>query len=110
MWLSPAEKDIWNFYIKNAPAGLLKQLDEGTLVVWVCAVYAHQLAAMNVAKNGVTKTVGRKTVTNPNVRIKNQQAQLILKAEAALGFSPSSRPRIKINPGDEPGDDDAFFD
>ena len=97
-WMTDEQKAGWGYAVQNAPRGLLKLLDRSTLAVWVIAEDLHKQASIAVAKFGlVTKsqTLGV-PMQNPYLPIVNRQAQIMLKAAAELGFSPSSRSRVQV--------------
>ena len=97
-WLTPTQQEGWRYAIARAPAGLLKQLDRGIFVVFIVAEDLHREASKKVAQYGsVIKVRGVATpVQSPYVAIQHKQARLMMRAAAELGFSPSSRPRIRL--------------
>lgn len=108
--LSDAQKIIWRQAIKSAPPGMLRHLDESVLEVWVVACERHRDASKRVAELG--SLLKGKTGTpyqNPYLAIMNKQAAILLKAAAELGFTPSSRSRVKVEPP-LPGEGDPFAD
>lgn len=108
--LNDAQKTIWRQAIKSAPPGMLRHLDESCLFVWVVARERHADASKKVAELG--SLLKGKTGTpyqNPYLAIMNKQAAILLKAAAELGFTPSSRSRVKIEP-QKPGEGDPFSD
>lgn len=104
-WLSESQKDAWRYAIENAPAGMLKKLDQSVLVTWVVASDYHRDATERVNKRGlvVLSRVQREPVQNPYLAVVNRQAQIMQKAAAELGFTPSSRTRISLPGGDGGG-------
>mgnify|MGYP000896210076 FL=1 len=97
-WLTDEQKAGWTYAIANAPAGLMKRLDRAALTAFVVAEDMHRQASVAVGKFGlVTKsqTLGV-PMQNPYLPIVNRQAQIMLKAAAELGFSPSSRSRVQV--------------
>jgi P27 family predicted phage terminase small subunit len=97
-WLSQDQKRGWAYAMEHAPPGLLKRLDQSVLSVWVCAESIHADAAQKVAQLG--SLLKGKTGTpyqNPYLAIMNKQAALMMKAASELGFTPSSRSRVKID-------------
>lgn len=97
-WLSKSQIDAWNCALENAPKGLLKKLDGSILAVWVVASDLHREAVERVNKLGLlTKSpVKGDPMQNPYLPIINKQAQIMMKAAAEMGFTPSSRSRIEI--------------
>jgi P27 family predicted phage terminase small subunit len=108
--LNDAQKTIWREAIKSAPPGMLRHLDESCLEVWVVARERHRDAAKKVAELGsLLKAKSGTPYQNPYLAIMNKQAQIMLKAAAELGFTPSSRSRVKVEPP-KPGEGDPFSD
>lgn len=97
-WLSDEQKQAWKYAIENAPQGLLKLLDKSILTTWVVAEDLHRRAVTHVNTFGlVTKSpVKKEMMQNPFLSIANRQAQIMMKAAAELGFTPSSRSRVTI--------------
>lgn len=95
-FFSPRQRIIWQECIANAPPGMLKRLDFAALQVFVVACENHELAAAKVTELGQMVKVGKGVGHNPYVSIMNNQAAIMLKASADLGFSPSSRSRVKV--------------
>lgn len=96
-WMTETQRAGWRYAIESAPSGLLKRLDRSALTVWVVAEDLHRDAAEKVAKYGAIIKAPNTGVPlqSPFVAVLNKQAQLMLKAAAELGFTPSSRSRVK---------------
>jgi P27 family predicted phage terminase small subunit len=108
-WFDELQAQYWNDAIASAPAGLLGTMDRELLVVWVCASVMHRRAMVaqteideGKAAPMLTKTPGGMPVQSPYVGIINRQAAVMLKAASEMGFTPSSRTRIKVG-GDAVG-------
>lgn len=99
-WMTDSQREGWAYAIVNAPVGLLKQLDRSILAIWVVAEDLHREAAEKVAQYGLlTKSLNAGLpLQSPYLAILNKQAQIMLKAGAELGFSPSSRSRVSVSP------------
>lgn len=96
--MSNDQKRGWAYAMEHAPPGLLKRLDQSVLSVWVCAESIHADAAQKVAQLGsLLKAKNGTPYQNPYLAIMNKQAQLMMKAAAELGFTPSSRSRVRID-------------
>jgi P27 family predicted phage terminase small subunit len=110
-WLTSEQKESWRYAIYHAPSGLLKKLDRSALTVWVVAEDLHRQATQAVAKFGlITKSPKQgEPIQNPYLPIVNRQAQIMLKAAAELGFTPSSRSRVTVNEDVEEEDPAARF-
>ena len=100
-WMTDTQREGWGFAITHAPYGLLKQLDRSVLAIWVVAEDLHREAAEKIAQYGLlTKSPNAGLpLQSPYLAILNKQAQIMLKAGAELGFSPSSRTRVQIDQG-----------
>lgn len=96
-WMTEAQKAGWQYAIANAPPGLLKRLDLSVLSVWVVAQDLHRDAAEKVAKYGAVIKAPNTGVPiqSPYVAVLNKQAALMMKAAAEMGFTPSSRSRVR---------------
>ena len=97
-WLSPSQVANWNYAIDNAPAKLLKKLDKNILTVYVIAEDLYFQASQHVNRNGlvVRSPVKGEPMQNPYLAILNKQSQILIKAAAEMGFTPSSRSRIVV--------------
>lgn len=96
-WLHEEQKDGWRYAMKHAPPGLLRNLDRSVMVAWVCAEHTHRKAAEQVAKLGsLLKSKEGAPYQNPYLAIMNKQAVIMMRAAAELGFTPSSRSRVKV--------------
>ena len=95
-WMTENQKAGWAYAIAHAPRGLLKQLDRSVLAIWVVAEDLHRQASEQVEKYGMLTKAPNTGVPmqSPYLPIVNKQAQIMLKAGAELGFTPTSRSRI----------------
>lgn len=105
--LTARQQYYWREAIKHAPAGMLKNLDAGALQVYVIAQARLERASRKVDELGeLVQAPGRPKGTfiqNPYVVLERNAQALVLKAGAELGFSPSSRSRVKISNRKKPG-------
>lgn len=97
-WLSEPQKEGWLYAIEHAPPGLLKRLDQSVLTVWVVAEDCHRQAVEAVLRHGMLIKAPNTGVPmqSPYLAIQNKQAQIMLKAAAEMGFTPSSRSQIHV--------------
>ncbi len=102
-WLSERQKEGWRYALAHAPQGLLKQIDRGTLAIWVEAEDRHRTAVVKQAELDrgaplplLLKTKEGTVVVSPYVRVITNAAAVMLKAGSELGFSPAARPRLAI--------------
>lgn len=98
-WLNEDQKQGWRYAMEHAPAGLLRHIDRGILVVWVVAEGYHRDAVMRQHKLGLlVKTPNTAAaIQSPYLPIINRQGAMMMKAAAELGFSPAARPRISAD-------------
>ncbi len=105
-WLSPDQREGWEYALRSAPPGLLKRLDRGALTAWVVAEDMHRQAV--IGQNKLSGLLVRTPQTqvliqSPFLPIINRQALIMLKAASELGFTPVSRPRVfagGVTPGE----------
>ncbi len=99
-WLTESQRAGWAYAIEHAPRGLLKHLDRSVLVVWVVAEDCHRQAAQEVSRLGMLVKAPNTGVPmqSPFMAIMNKQAHIMLNAAAQMGFTPSSRSQISVEP------------
>jgi P27 family predicted phage terminase small subunit len=98
-FLNARQRIIWQQCIRNSPPGMLKKLDTGILQTYVVACERHEDAARRVDKSGsIVAIAGGQWAHNPYLSVLNKQAAIMRAAISELGFSPSSRSRVKVNP------------
>ena len=103
VWMSDEQRAIWEYGLREAPAGVLTAIDYAIYTVYVVAVAAHQTAALRCAEDGtVIETKQGNVIQAPWVGLMNRQAAVIIRACAELGFTPSSRSRVSV---EDDGDD-----
>jgi P27 family predicted phage terminase small subunit len=120
---STAQREIWAYAIANAPAGLLKRLDQRMLVAWAVACDLHQTATM--MQNKIDATNGAPLLVQPRdangnptgqayqspyLPIINRQALVMAKCCTELGFSPASRTRISLGAAPDRAPENEFDD
>ena len=94
---------FWDQAIASAPRGLLRRLDERVLFLWTVAAWAHSDAVAKLAEaNGLTSynRKNHRQQMNPLLSIIDREANVMLRAAAELGFSPTSRSRVVVREGD----------
>jgi P27 family predicted phage terminase small subunit len=102
--LTPSQADSWRYAVDHMPAGVLKMVDRGLLLVWVEAEDRHRTAMKMQAKLDASSELKLliKTpsglVSSPYIRILDRTAKTMLRAVQELGFSPASRTRVKAPP------------
>lgn len=108
-WMSATQRAGWDYAVRNAPPSLLRRLDRSVLVVWVVAEDLHRQAAQKLAESApvVASPKTGEPIANPYLAVLNRQAQIMMKAAAEMGFTPSSRARVN---GGGAGDEDPEAD
>jgi P27 family predicted phage terminase small subunit len=97
-WFSARQRILWDVCIAAAPAGLLKLLDSTVLETFIVAKSLHEEAALKIEQYGaVVKSADGGHARSPYVGILNQQSAVMLKCAAEMGFTPSSRSRVKVS-------------
>lgn len=98
-WMNAEQQEVWRQAIRQAPPGLLRSLDESVLAIWVVAAVMHRDAAQRVARVGtmVRAPGSGYPMQNPYLAVVNKQAQIMLKAAAEMGFTPSARSRVRVD-------------
>ncbi len=109
-WLSADQKIGWRYYIDAAPAGMLKLCDLPALATLVIAADLQRQASLKLQEGiGLLVKAGNGTpVPSPYVTIVARQSDIMLRASAELGFTPTSRGRVVM--GEPPLPRDEFFD
>lgn len=102
-WMDAAQQETWRYAIKHAPLGLLKKLDSSVLATWAVACCLHQQAVEQIAKLGASGLLYRvpstgTLVQSPLIGVVNRQAAIMIKAASELGFTPTSRAKVSIEP------------
>lgn len=98
-FLSDRQKEIYRQARASAPAGLLGDLDESIFVRWVVAYDAFQQYNDQVLAYGLwVKGKGGGHAPNPAIAQREKMGKAMHQAAAELGFTPSARSRVKIDP------------
>ena len=109
-WLSESQKAGWRHAIERAPKGLLLRIDAALLTIWVVAEDIHREATEQLVLEGLThKAVNGYPLQSPYLSIVNRQATMMIKAALALGFSPTARSKLDIQPEPDPNTPFAIF-
>jgi P27 family predicted phage terminase small subunit len=101
-FFTDAQRAVWDEAIASAPAGLLKRLDSSVLAGWCVAFDLWRRAVEQVNKTGLVTQSPTQGVPmqNPYLAVVNKQQGIMLKCAAEMGFTPASRTRIALDPGD----------
>lgn len=101
-WMTRDQKDVWDRCIRHCPPGLLKNIDESVLTMFVCAYVLHQRAVEEMSgEELVIWTPGGLAKPNPLIAVQRTQSQIMARAAAEMGFTPSSRSRVTLDPDDD---------
>jgi len=97
---TPEMAAVWAATLAAAPPGLLANIDQAVLIVFVTAKWAHMDAVKHVTKYGmmIRAPITGVPMHNPYLNTMNAQAKIMLRAAAEMGFTPSSRSRVSVNP------------
>lgn len=107
-WMSDSQRAIWEYALREAPAGVLSSIDLSIFTVYVVAAAAHQDAALRCAEEGTTiETVQGNVIQAPWVGMMNKQAAVLIRACSELGFTPASRSRVVVGDDGEEDEDPA---
>jgi P27 family predicted phage terminase small subunit len=102
--LTAAQRIIWRREIRNAPRGVLAKIDLEVLRQWVRIVdRCDKLQKVIDEGHGQQQPCWEKI---PAHRALDRATGILLRLAAELGFSPASRPRLRIEPA-PPSDDEA---
>ena len=107
--LNAAQATLWNYYVEQAPAGLLKAVDRATLEAFVVALDVAMSAADIIRREGIVVVTDKGTVEHAASRVLARYTVIVHRLGAELGFSPSSRPRISVKPPEAPENPWAAF-
>ena len=96
--LSEAQRAGWDYAVAHAPLSLLKLIDRATLTAFVVAEDLHRQATIAIEKEGliVEHPGSGNPIENPHLTVITKQATILLRAAAEMGFTPSSRSRVKL--------------
>ena len=108
-WFTDDQQVSYRYAMTHSPMGLLKAIDRGVLEAWCTAESRHRTAAMAQARIDVGKDwpmlqPGKdgRAVISPYVAIQERAELIMLRCADALGFTPASRPRIRLILGAAP--------
>lgn len=97
--LTARQQYYWRDCLQHAPPGMLKRLDAGAVTVYVTALADLEAYSAKVEQAGAVIQMPGPSgafMHNPFVSLKRAAMANVLKAGAELGFTPSSRSRVKI--------------
>lgn len=102
---------FWTRAIADAPAGLLKNLDQRMLFAWSVAAWLHSEAIAQLSATTLLARAGKDGAIqqNPLLPIVNRQADIMRRMAVEMGFTPTSRSRISIEGAEGEADPFARF-
>ncbi len=95
---TPEELQEWERVVEVCPAGMLKETDRPTLIMYCRHMVAYERAQREM--NGQPLTVKRPNgmlVPHPLLKIIHTENIAVFRAVAELGFSPSARTRVHVD-------------
>jgi P27 family predicted phage terminase small subunit len=98
-WFNAAQRRLWSETVRSAPDGLLKNVDASLLTTWVLARDMQRWAAEKIEQYGalVRNPATGAPMASPALKIQNEQAAILTRCNAELGFTPSSRSRVRVS-------------
>lgn len=97
--LTTEQADMWRWAIQNAPRGVLHAIDEATLEDWCCARVVLREAYAIVEREGqIIFTPNKCAQKHPALATIVQASKIMHTAAQRLGFDPSSRAKIAVEP------------
>lgn len=99
------QAEVWRYAVEHSPTGMLKLIDASVLETWCVAHVMHRQAVVELQKAGslMVETPNHLLVQSPYIPIINKQAEILTRAANALGFVPTTRPKIGLSGGGELG-------
>lgn len=105
-WLDDTARGEWVRVVRDAPAGLLTSLDMMVLAAYCNAYSKYQKASLMCDVEGFTVVSQKGTeLQAPWVGTMNTQVAIMLKCCSEMGFTPTARTRIRVQPDDGAQDD-----
>lgn len=100
-WFTAKQCRIWHEVLDEAPDGMIKELDRAVLTTLVVAINNHRDAVQELEGQPlVVETATGQLKQHPLVVMIRSEAATIVRAASELGFSPTSRSRVTLAPGD----------
>lgn len=105
-WFDRMHREVWEHVLQEAPAGLLKSIDEAVLATYVTAYVTHQRATEELCSSELLmESLMGGIKANPLIQVQSKAALVMLRAAAEMGFTPSSRSRVTVDPDDVDDED-----
>ena len=100
--LSPAQRRLWHYAIRHAPAGVLRLIDKDMLLLWVVTKDRYDQAQKLLAP---LESDPAAWSSSPLHRILDRTAASLLRLAGELGFSPMARRGLRLMPAPTPPDE-----
>jgi P27 family predicted phage terminase small subunit len=110
-WMNKRQKEIWREGVQSAPKNLLKEVDTALFKNWVFAVYSQERASQQFEREGeqmIVYTSNGSPRQNPLLGIIRAEGLVITKLCSEMGFTPTSRTKVKVDGDDEPQAENPF--
>jgi P27 family predicted phage terminase small subunit len=100
---------MWRYAVENAPANVVKKIDLGVFEAWIDSHATYRAAQRALNKESlVSLTIQGNVIQNPYLSIANKQKLIMAKLASELGFTPSSRSRVKATPNEKKPEENPF--
>ena len=98
-WMTPRQAEDWKYHLSNCPSGMVKTLDRNTLAHYIVAHDHWMDCVAKVRAFGLTvMSPNGYPMTSPYSTDLKKYSVLTLRLAAELGFTPSSRSKISLDP------------
>lgn len=99
-WFNSEQLAAWNHIIDNAPEGLIKFIDESTLIAHCCAVAQHKEATLMIGREGaVVEASQGGTKKSDWFNVQAKCVEQIIKTSSEMGLTPASRSKVAASKG-----------
>lgn len=106
--LSATQQLIWRGGLASCPPGMLKLIDASVFKNWVVSVDMVEHLRQDIEKFGRVIKGPNGAIVNPLMRELRGYMDKVRQHAAELGFSPTARPRVKVDKSKAPGGGSAF--
>ena len=100
-WMSPTQCRIWDENIADCPSGMLKGPDGGVFGAYCAALVECVDLELEIRKlkSRLYKTTKGNLIQHPYIGMLNRKTLIMRTLASELGFTPTSRTRIKVQKG-----------
>ena len=100
-YFTAEQRELWNYHLQNAPAGMLRRIDLGVLEVFVLNYSIIRGAAREQRDRELMHMEGSREMQSNFVAMIARHSTILSKLASDLGFAPTARPRITSMPAGE---------